>query len=102
MRGRPRDPKSSRKMRLHRTNGHIYASTVTTLISKKTGKPCRTYMHWGTLENEKIFQPNLKFQMLSISEQNEFIFPADWDISSLKNFSHVKKQKMSVTIHLKI
>lgn len=84
MRGRPKNPQSEYKMRLHSDNGHLYAATLSNGISQKTGKSYRKYTHWGKLTNGKIFVPNLEFAMLPQEKQGQFIFPDDWDISNIK------------------
>ena len=85
MSGRKADPKSPYRMREHLTNHYLYAATVHT--EHKDGKRIRRYTHWGTLTSQKVFAPNLKFIMLSRSERNAFIFPTDWDVSSIKKLN---------------
>ena len=83
MRGRPRDPDSENKMRQHLANGYLYAATVSNETSTKTGKAYRKYTHWGKLEDGKTFIPNVEFRLLPIERQNQFVFPDDWDVSSV-------------------
>ena len=79
MAGRKPDPNSDHRMRPHLANHYQYAATVSTVY--KDGKRIRKYTHWGTLSNDFVFTPNLRFTMSSREVRDSFIFPEGWDTS---------------------
>lgn len=85
MRGRKPNPNTKYKMIKHVFNNYVYAATISTKV--ENNKKITTYKHWGRLENSYIFIPNIDFEMLSIEEQNKYIFPENWDLSLV----HAKK-----------
>ena len=82
MRGRPADPNTNYRVRLHITHGQRYASTQPTVEDPETHVRKRTHVYWGHVDNNLVFTPNLRFKAATLEEQKKLIFPQEWDISS--------------------
>ena len=65
----------------HTSGKYCYAYTVITI--KKDDSSHRKYVHWGTLDKNNFFEPNLNFSLLFMNEQKKFIFPKDWDLKNV-------------------
>ena len=57
-RGRPVDPDSQYRMKVHRNGAHMYASTQPGVMDAGTGKKKYQRVHWGRLTEEMRFIPN--------------------------------------------
>ena len=78
---RPVDPSAQYRVKPHKTNGYVYASTQPSVIDPQTGKKKYRYIHWGTVEGEHKFIPGSVFRTTKNEERAKLIFPEDWDIS---------------------
>ena len=87
------DPNTPYRMICHRVSGRnkMYASTKKEKFSKKTGKPYSGYVHWGTVDSEKKFEPNIDWLLLDPDERKKFIFPPDWDLSAVEHLPSHRK-----------
>lgn len=89
---RPIDPEAPYRMRIHRQGKYVYASTQPARTDPKTGKRIHAYAHWGRLDPEtKRFSPNKAFLMLTVEEQEKFIFPEDWDLTELEELTGLEE-----------
>lgn len=77
------------RIKPHITHGHVYASTQRVVIDK-SGQKRRRHVHWGVLVDNK-FIPWDNFLTLSVEERKKFIFPSDWDLSFLEEFTGFRK-----------
>ena len=82
--GRPRDPKSPYLMKEHPIGKYLYASTYR--LKKIDGREQYRRVHWGTLDDGKLFHPNSDFLYQSLEEQARFVFPPDWNLSELQKY----------------
>lgn len=71
------------QMKLHKNGKYIYASTQPFTGVDDSGKRNYKRLHWGTLDENLKFIPNDDFLALSKKEKGKFIFPENWDISSI-------------------
>ena len=83
-RGRPADPLSPYRMKVHRLGQHAYASTQPAVVDETTGKKRYRHVHWGVLGDGLRFVPNAKFLLLDPEERSRFIYPDTWDLSELQ------------------
>lgn len=83
-RGRPVDPDSQYRMKVHRNGAHMYASTQPGVMDAGTGKKKYQRVHWGRLTEEMRFIPNERFLLLPPEERARFIYPESWDLSEVK------------------
>ena len=84
---RKADPTTRYRVRIHKDRGYVYASVQETTISDKTGKKYPKTVNLGTLDENFVFTPNATFRVMSVEEQNKYIFPDGWDISKIKSLS---------------
>ena len=84
---RPKGPNSGYQMGIHKMGKYQYASTERT-VTGKNGKPIPKHVHWGRLDDKKLFHPNERFLFEKPSEKAKFVYPSDWDLS-LVNMSAV-------------
>ena len=89
------------KIKIHNNNGYRYASTVTYKVDAKTKKAKQKYIHWGTVDRDLIFSPNLNFLSLSEEEQSKFIFPEGWTILIEDNKTLNLKHKLPLSRNIK-
>ena len=101
---RPKDENTKYKIKIHKNNGYRYASTVIYKLDEKTNKVKQKYIHWGTVDRDLIFSPNLNFIALTAEEQSKFIFPDGWSINvSTKSMLNIgEKLPFNVNIKPKI
>lgn len=78
---RPKDPKTQYRMKLFVSNNHRYAATASPCYNAEKKWVSNTVI-WGKLTKDSVFEPNLRFMLLSIEEKKKYIFPEGWDISS--------------------
>jgi hypothetical protein len=90
--GRPIDPQTKYRVRLHVTNGYIYASTVVPIIDPDTGKKRYRHLHWGTVDEGLRFKPGNEFWLASPEERSLLIFPEDWDLSAARDFTGMRRR----------
>lgn len=83
--GRAKDPNTKFKMKRFVSGGRPYAVTVDPSIGS-SGKRKSNISIWGSLDDYNVFHPNLRFRLLDDKERDQYIFPADWDIS--EKYSH--------------
>lgn len=80
MPGRPVDPDTNSKVKLHICRGYRYAATQPTTIDS-SGNKIRRYVYWGEVTEDLVFVPNVRFKTEPIESRRRLIFPDDWDIS---------------------
>lgn len=90
---RPVNPQTGYRIKAHVTCGHVYASTQR-MIMDTLGILRRRHVHWGVLQDNK-FTPWANFLALSATERSKFIFPKDWDLSTLTNLADQHKREQS-------
>ena len=79
---RPIDPNTGYRMKPHKVGLYIYASTQRVVESDGIEK--RKYFDWGKLDENNKFFPLTRFLYLDPAERAKFIFPEDWDITSIQ------------------
>lgn len=80
------DSNTAYRVRLHKNNGYNYASTQPIVVDPelKSGRNKHVRIHWGTVDENKVFHPNKTFIMASPEERRKLIFPEDWDLSEIQ------------------
>ena len=78
---RPKDPDTQYRMKLFVSNKHRYAATAAPGYNEN-GKWVPNTTIWGKLSEDSVFEPNLRFMMLTSEEKKKYIFPEDWDTSA--------------------
>lgn len=79
--GRKPNDNTRYNMIVHRSNNYIYAATIFTEFNNN--KRINKYKHWGKLDNNFVFYPNIDFEMLPSNEQRKFKYTDNWDLSVL-------------------
>lgn len=79
---RPLDPNTGYRMSRHKVGVYLYASTQR--LVEEDGVEKRKYFDWGKLDANNIFTPLPRFLYLPPEERAKFIFPDEWDISSIQ------------------
>lgn len=77
---RSKDPDTQYRMKLFISNGHRYAATANPGYNKEKKWVSNTVI-WGKLTEDLVFEPNLRFMLLSSEEKKKYIFPKEWNIS---------------------
>lgn len=87
------DANTTYRVRLHKNNGYSYASTQPIVIDseRKSGRNKHVRIHWGTVDENKVFHPNKTYMMASPAERNKLIFPNDWDLSEIQKLPSARK-----------
>ena len=93
--GRPRIPELEYKMISHKCNGYLYAATKFT-DKDKQGRSTTRYRHWGTLDNEQQFHPNIEFIMLPESERVKYRFPDEWNVQKVHDLNEAARNASKV------
>ncbi len=78
---RHKDPNTQYRMKLFVSNNHRYAATASPGYNKEKKWVSNTVI-WGKLTEDFIFEPNLRFMLLTTEEKKKYIFPKDWNTSS--------------------
>ena len=81
--GRPTNADTAYKIIIHTNGGRRYASTKIATTGKD-GKKQFVHKHWGTLDEENRFHPNVTYFNASPAERAKLIFPKGWDLSEAK------------------
>ena len=81
--GRPTNADTAYKIIIHTNGGRRYASTKIATTGKD-GKKQFVHKHWGTLDEENRFHPNVTYFNASPAERAKLIFPEGWDLSEAK------------------
>ena len=79
---RPVDPHTGYRMKPHKVGTYLYASTQRPVLVNGVEK--RKYYDWGKLDAQNVFTPLPRFLRLTPEERDKFIFPDDWDITSIQ------------------
>lgn len=79
---RHKDPNTQYRMKLFVSNSHRYAATASPGYNNEKKWVSNTVI-WGKLTEDLIFEPNLRFMLLSAEEKKKYIFPKEWNISSV-------------------
>lgn len=87
------DVNTTYRVRLHKNNGYNYASTQPIVVDseRKSGRNKHVRIHWGTVDENKVFHPNKTYMMASPAERNKLIFPEDWDLSEIQKLPSTRK-----------
>jgi hypothetical protein len=80
---RPINPNAQYTIKPHHNNKYTYASTQPPYIDPKTGKKKYKYKHWGTIDQNKTFHPNITYLTTPPQERDKLIFPKDWDLTQI-------------------
>lgn len=64
----------------------MYACTQPRLTNSE-GKTYSRRIHWGSVDENKVFHPNSHYLYTEASERNKLVFPADWDMSEAKKLT---------------
>lgn len=80
--GRPIDPLSPYRVSVHKSNGHVYATTQP-FKQDKNGNVVRRHVSWGVVIDSK-FIPNKTYLYAAPEERAKLIFPNEWDMSAIK------------------
>ncbi len=78
---RRKDPETQYRMKLFVSNSHRYAATANPGYNAENKWVSNTTI-WGKLTENSVFDPNLRFMMLSTDEKKKYIFPENWDVSA--------------------
>lgn len=84
MRGRPTIETTPYKIIVHTNNGRSYAAIKICKVDAEGDKPIR---HWGTVDENNRFHPNVTFYHTSVEERKKLIFPAGWNLSEIGKMS---------------
>ena len=79
---RPVDPLTGYRMSSHKVGVYLYASTQR--LVNENGVEKRKYFDWGKLDAFNKFTPLPRFLYLTPEERAKFVFPEEWDISSIQ------------------
>ena len=85
------DPEAQYRVKPHLTKGYKYASTQPSYIDPSTGRKKYRYIHWGTVDDNLVFNPNSAFYLASPEERARLIFPEDWDMSKAEKLTGLKR-----------
>lgn len=90
---RPIDIETSYRIKIHKNNGYLYASTqpIVSAPSSTSGRKKHKRIHWGTLDSNMKFHPNNNYIMASPEERAKLIFPEDWDMSEANSLPSDRK-----------
>lgn len=64
----------------------MYACTQPRLTNSE-GKTYSKRIHWGTLDENKVFHPNNHYLYADASERSKLVFPSDWDMSEAEKIT---------------
>ena len=78
-------------MQIHVNGTHRYASTQPFTIGED-GKKRYTHKHWGTIDENLKFHPNVTYLYATIEERSKLIFPKEWDLSELESLASNRKR----------
>ncbi len=82
MAGRPKDPDTDFRVKLHVHRSYRYAATQPYEPDPESnGKMRRRYVFWGSVTEDLRFIPNERFLSSSPEERSKLIFPKEWDMS---------------------
>jgi len=79
---RTKNPDTNFKIAIHKMGKYRYAATQPLLVDPDTGKKIRHYVHWGTVTDDLVFIPGLRYKEASSEEKSKLIFPAGWTIKT--------------------
>ena len=89
--GRPANPLTQYRVRLHSTKGYTYASTIGCFLDPNTGKKQYRHVHWGTVDSDLKFIPGASFWLASPDERALLQFPDDWDLTAANTFTGLRQ-----------
>lgn len=89
--GRPPKADSGYHVSIHVANGYRYASTQPSVEDSDTQKKSYRHIHWGRVDENNVFTPGKAYILASPEERKKLIFPDDWDVSAIEQFSGLKK-----------
>lgn len=89
--GRPPKADSGYHVSIHMANGYRYASTQPHVEDPDTKEKSYRHIHWGRVDENNVFTPGKAYILASPEERSKLIFPDDWDISAIEQFSGMKK-----------
>lgn len=97
---RPIDIETSYRIKIHKNNGYMYASTQPIVPDPDctSGRKKHRRIHWGTLDTDMKFHPNDNYILASPEERAKLIFPEDWDMSEAKALPSGRKAGRPATI----
>jgi transposase len=75
---------------VHITKGYAYASTQVPYIDPKSKNKKYRYIHWGTVDEGLRFIPGSSFLLASPDERALLLFPEEWDLSAISNFTGLR------------
>lgn len=83
---RPKIEGTDYKVSIHKNGSYMYACTQPRLTNDE-GKTYSRRIHWGTVDDRKVFHPNSRYLYADSSERGRLVFPPDWDISEAKRLT---------------
>ncbi|MDO5139453.1 MAG: transposase, partial [Oscillospiraceae bacterium] len=89
--GRPPKADSGYHVSVHTANGYRYASTQRSVSNPDDGSKKYHHIHWGRLDENNRFIPGKAYILASPEERKKLIFPDDWDVSAVQQFSGSRK-----------
>lgn len=98
MAGRPKDPDTDFRVKLHVHRSYRYAATQPYEPDPESnGKMRRRYVFWGSVTEDLRFIPNERFLSSSPEERSKLIFPKEWDMSEAAGaLSGTKRRRMDI------
>ena len=92
MAGRKADPNSRYRVYLHVDKKYKYGA-VQEPSTDINGRKKYKVVHLGKVDENNVFYPNFRFQLLPLSERKKYIFPDGWDISQVNAMNQDKTLK---------
>lgn len=89
--GRPVNPDSIYRVKVHINGCHKYASTQPFIIDPNTGKKKYHRQHWGTIDDNNKFHPDKNYLLATPEERSKLIFPTSWDLSEISSLTGNRK-----------
>jgi len=86
------NPDNQYKICIHKNSGYWYASTQPRVFNEKTGKFHCIRKHWGTVDENLKFHPNIDYIYATPEERAKLEFPQDWDLSEIEKLSGNRKK----------
>ena len=97
MAGRKTDPNSRYRVYLHTDKKYKYGAVQEPYIDKNGRKKYKV-VHLGKVDENNVFYPNFRFQLLPLSEREKYIFPEGWDISQVNTLNQNKPLQNGATL----
>jgi len=92
MRGRPTRQDGKSQVSIHKVKAYWYASTNKKTINPETGKSVYHRVHWGIVDKNLKFMPNLTYILSTKEERKTLIFPKEWNLEEIKKIDEINSK----------